>query len=65
MADQINIKDPVETPLQESLPYRLGFIAAAWRRKSGRRQTAADVVRALVEREYKRMVKEQIEEAQE
>lgn len=52
--NQINVKDQTETPTDESLHYRLGYLKAVMGKRNGRRMTASDVIRELVADAYKR-----------
>lgn len=50
----INIKDPSNTPPDESLHFKIGYLRATLGKRNGRRMTASDVVRELITDAYKR-----------
>jgi hypothetical protein len=52
MTDQINVKDLPDTPEHESLPYRIGFLAARYGKRNGRRMSKSEVVRQLINNAY-------------
>lgn len=54
MPNQINVKDEANTPPDESLHFKLGYLKAVMGKRIGRRMTASDVVRELVSDAYKR-----------